>query len=156
MWTATYITPDPNMPKVFMPSDNYERFLPTLAKRYEKTFNPFRLKVRIHLGVDADEPINRGTTPDYNDCFFNCAGQKPNYVDLFATAGSLSRILHSSLSTSTPSVGRCSIFQEFWQLIAVLWLGELTPEKRSKQMSHWSRIFLWHCSTLCVSNCLFM
>ncbi|CAE7664896.1 disp [Symbiodinium sp. CCMP2456] len=87
MWTATYVTPDPNMPKVFMPSDNYERFLPTLAKRYEKTFNPFRLKVRIHLGVDADDPINRGTTPDYNDCFFNCAGQKPNYVDLFATAG---------------------------------------------------------------------
>ena len=91
MWTATYVTPDPNMPKVFMPSDNYERFLPTLAKRYEKTFNPFRLKVRIHLGVDADDPINRGTTPDYNDCFFNCAGQKPNYVDLFATAGGLSR-----------------------------------------------------------------
>ncbi|CAE7748382.1 Disp1 [Symbiodinium pilosum] len=87
MWTATYVTPDPNMPKVFMPSDNYERFLPTLAKRYEKTFNPFRLKVRIHLGIDADDPINRGTTPDYNDCFFNCAGQRPNYLDLFATAG---------------------------------------------------------------------
>ena len=80
------------MPKVFMPSDNYERFLPTLAKRYEKTFNPFRLKVRIHLGIDADDPINRGTTPDYNDCFFNCAGQRPNYLDLFATAGGLPEV----------------------------------------------------------------
>ena len=94
MWTATYVTPDPNMPKVFMASDNYERFLPTLAKRYEKTFNPFRLKVRIHIGIDAKDPIDRGTTPDYNDCFFNCAGQKPNYIDVFGTAGSLSERRH--------------------------------------------------------------
>lgn len=75
------------MPQVFSSNDNYERFLPVLSKRYEKKFNPYRLKVRIHLGVNADDPIDRGTTPDYNDCFFNCAGQKPNYVHLFATLG---------------------------------------------------------------------
>lgn len=83
MWTASYITPDPRMPQVFKSSDNYERFLPALARRYEKKFNPYRLKVRIHVGIDADDPIDRGSTPDYNDCFFNCAGQKPNYVDIF-------------------------------------------------------------------------
>lgn len=87
MWTASYVTPDLKMPQVFSSNDNYERFLPVLSKRYEKKFNPYRLKVRIHLGVNADDPIDRGTTPDYNDCFFNCAGQKPNYVHLFATLG---------------------------------------------------------------------
>ncbi|CAJ1386354.1 unnamed protein product [Effrenium voratum] len=92
MWTASYVTPDPNMPKVFLSSDNYERFLPTLAKRYERTFNPFRLKVRIHVGIDAEDPIDRGTTPDYNDCFFNCAGQKPKYLDIFATASEKSPV----------------------------------------------------------------
>ena len=57
------------------------------SKFEEKKFNPYRLKVRIHVGVNADDPIDRGTTPDYNDCFFNCAGQKPNYVDVFAVSG---------------------------------------------------------------------
>ena len=74
------------MPQVFSSKDNYERFLPTLAKRYEQKFNPYRLKVRIVVGVNATDPIDRGTTPDYNDCFFNCAGQKPNYVDIFASS----------------------------------------------------------------------
>lgn len=87
MYTATFVTPDPKMPQVFSSKDNYERFLPTLAKRYEQKFNPFRLKVRVHIGINATDPIDRGTTPDYNDCFFNCAGQKPNYVDIFASAG---------------------------------------------------------------------
>ena len=87
MYTASYVTPDPRMPQVFSSKDNYERFLPTLAKRYEQKFNPYRLKVRIVVGVNATDPIDRGTTPDYNDCFFNCAGQKPNYVDIFASSG---------------------------------------------------------------------
>ena len=86
MYTASYVTPDPRMPQVFSSKDNYERFLPTLAKRYEQKFNPYRLKVRIVVGVNATDPIDRGTTPDYNDCFFNCAGQKPNYVDIFASS----------------------------------------------------------------------
>ena len=91
MYTATFVTPDPKMPQVFSSKDNYERFLPTLAKRYEQKFNPFRLKVRVHIGINATDPIDRGTTPDYNDCFFNCAGQKPNYVDIFASAGDLAQ-----------------------------------------------------------------
>ena len=92
MYTATFVTPDPRMPQVFSSKDNYERFLPTLAKRYERKFNPFRLKVRVHLGINSKDPIDRGTTPDYNDCFFNCAGQKPNYVDIFASAGDLDSV----------------------------------------------------------------
>ena len=98
MYTATFVTPDPRMPQVFSSKDNYERFLPTLAKRYEQQFNPFRLKVRVHIGINATDPIDRGTTPDYNDCFFNCAGQKPNYVDIFASAGNLVQITFRSVS----------------------------------------------------------
>eukprot|EP00933_Yihiella_yeosuensis_P033036 TRINITY_DN26744_c0_g1_i1.p1 TRINITY_DN26744_c0_g1~~TRINITY_DN26744_c0_g1_i1.p1 ORF type:complete len:651 (+),score=92.90 TRINITY_DN26744_c0_g1_i1:1-1953(+) len=62
--------------------------MPTLAKHWGKTFNPYRLKARIHIGINAEGPIDRGVTPDYNDCFFDCAGQKPNYIDIFASQSS--------------------------------------------------------------------
>lgn len=125
------------MPQVFSSNDNYERFLPTLARRFGQKFNPFRLKVRIHVGINAKDPIDRGTTPDYNDCFFNCTGQKPNYVEIFASAGDLGDVKLQMFHRifEPPHAHFLSDFEDFealsWKIFCLVATPALTSHVQS-------------------------